>query len=250
MKILKIRRLLIAPMFVGLVATYATSSAQAQSQNDAPVPRIVVSGTADVLLAPSKASWLVEIKTTAPTAAAASGDDARLTKLVMEALLNANLAHNEVVGSRLTVGPKWLYDQSTQRQKRAGYEATNSIQIESTQLDKIGTFLDAALGAGATGVSNIEFSAAETASARQRALGDAVENARRDAEVMARAGGGTLGELLLLSTEETNASPGVSLEEIVVTGRERNDGSSSTEIVPKQIKVTARVIAQWQFKSK
>ena len=66
---------------------------------------------------------------------------------------------------------------------------------------------------------------------------------------MARAAGGTLGDLLLLSTERTNEAPGVDLEEIVVTGARRVREPVNTDVIPSQIKVTARVIARWRFVS-
>jgi hypothetical protein len=82
---------------------------------------------------------------------------------------------------------------------------------------------------------------------RRRALSQAVIAARTDADAMARAGGGALGDLLLLSTERTNEAPGVELEEIIVTGARRAREPVNTDVIPSQIKVSARVIARWRF---
>jgi hypothetical protein len=64
---------------------------------------------------------------------------------------------------------------------------------------------------------------------------------------MARAAGGALGDLLLLSTERTNEALGVDLEEVVVTGARRAREPVNTDVTPSQIIVFARVIARWKF---
>src|SRR5215469_12403017 len=102
------------------------------------------------------------------------------------------------------VAPRWNYDQATQRQKLAGYEATTIMQIETDRLERLGAYMDAGLGAGATGVSMVSFSAKNSDEARRRALVQAVSQARTDAETVARAGGGSLGPLLLLTTAPQN----------------------------------------------
>jgi uncharacterized protein YggE len=108
--------------------------------------------------------------------------------------------------------------------------------------------LDAALSAGATDVSDVNFAAKDIDEARRRALGQAVAAARADAEAMARAGGGALGDLLLLTTEKINDSSGGDLDEVIVTGTRRSRQSPvNTEVLPSDIKVSARIIARWKF---
>src|SRR5262249_6268938 len=153
------------------------------------------------------------------------------------ALRNAHLSGEEIKGSRLVVSPRWDYE--SHRPKRIGYQAVNTIDIETTNLSQLGAVIDAALSAGATDVSEITFLSKKTDEARRRALGQAVGSARADAEAMARAGGGALGDLLLVSTERTNEAPGVELQEVVVTAGRR--AAVPTDVAPSQIKVTARV---------
>jgi uncharacterized protein YggE len=157
------------------------------------------------------------------------------------------LKHEEITGSHLGVRPRWEYDDKGRHPKRSAFEANNTIQIVTDNLTQIGNYIDAALSAGATDASEITFSAKDIDEARRRALGQAVVAARNDAEAMARTAGGTLGDLLLLSTERSNEAPGVDLEEIVVTGARRAREPVNTDVIPSQIKVTARVIARWRF---
>lgn len=219
----------------------------AQSVGSATPSLIVAAGTADVLIPPTTASFSIGIHTTGPSATAVSADNARLSKSVMEALLAAGVKREELIGSRLNVGPRWTWDDVVRQQKRAGYEATNTLKVETDQLDRIGVYLDAALNAGATDLPDISFSSRNSDVARHQALSAAVANARADAEAMAKAGGGGLGELLLLSTEPTNMQPGVSVEEITVTGGRRTREPVATAVMPSQIRITAKITARWKF---
>ncbi len=207
-------------------------------------PEIVVSGTAGITVAPAKASFTIEIKTSAANAGVASAENARLSRLVIDGLHSANIRSGEVASSQLSVGPLWSYDESSRRQKRTAYQANNSIQIQTEQLDKVAPYIDAALSAGASAVTEVAYSEKDPAAVRREALGEAVAAARRDAEAMAQAGGGRLGELESLSTEPGDQMPAESMSRMF-----KRSVPESTEVVAPQITVTARVLARWRFLS-
>ena len=64
---------------------------------------------------------------------------------------------------------------------RNGFQANNSITVRLTQLDRIGTLIDAALAKGATNVGELTFEASNTADARRAALADAATQAKTEA---------------------------------------------------------------------
>lgn len=225
----------------------ATRNTIAQQATQIPAAQIVVSGAAEVLVPPTKASFSIGVLTLAQSAAAAAEDNARISKAVLEALQRVGLKHDEVTGAQLGVRPRWEYDDKGRHPKRSAFEATNTIQIATQSLSQLGIFIDAALSAGATDASDIEFSAKNVDEARGQALAQAVAAARTDAETMARAGGGTVGDLLLLSTESANEASGVEFAEVAVTGSRRAREPVSTDVIPNQIKVSARVFARWRF---
>lgn len=244
---------LLAALSVALV-TGSGSEAAAAAPADTVDPRsavamqqIAATGTAEVRVPPSQASFSIGVITEASTAAQASAENARIYQAVDRALREARLEPREVVGSGLTVSPRWVYDEATRRQRRAGFEASHTIDIETRRLDRLGAYVDAALGAGASSVSSIDFSVENPAAARHQALEEAVENARGDAEAMARAAGGRLGELLLVSTEQPGFVPGVSFQEVTMTGSRRLPEAAGTSIAPSEIRVAANVTVRWAF---
>ncbi len=96
-------------------------------------------------------------------------------------------------------------------------------------------------------MSQIDFSAENPAAARHQALADAIQTARGDAQAMARAAGGSLGELLQLTTEQPGMMPGVTFEPLTVTAARRAPEPVETTVVPSEIRVTAHVVARWKF---
>jgi uncharacterized protein YggE len=79
--------------------------------------------------------------------------------------------------------------------------------------------------------------------AEAAALGDAVADARRQAEVMAAAAGGRLGDLVDLGTQAPQYRP---FAEDVVAYRMAAQ-AAPTPVSPGTVTVTASVTARWRF---
>ena len=71
----------------------------------------------------------------------------------------------------------------------------------------MGRVIDAALAKGANEISSLQFFSSKADSARSVALAAAVADAKAQAEVMARAAGGSLGQLLELNTSSVPIRP-------------------------------------------
>src|SRR6185312_3797945 len=88
-----------------------------------------------------------------------------------------------------------------------GYIVTNTVRADVRRLDDVAKVIDAALAKGANEISSLEFYSSKSDSARRAALGTAVANARQDAEALARAAGGSLGQIVEISTGELPVRP-------------------------------------------
>lgn len=219
---------------------FAAAQASAQA-TPTPRPAILVSGHGEVLIAPDEASLQISVETQAATAAAAGADNARRYAAVHTALLSAGVAAGDLTGGGYEVQPVWQYVNGIQT--RNGYRAVNSVRLHVTQLDKLGNLIDAALAAGATNVSDPEYETKQQSQARQQALTLAVANARADAEVLAKAAGGTLGALEELSTQTPGIEPGTQM--LTLTAQKR--ANVPTEISSAQLQISAEVNARWAF---
>ena len=137
--------------------------------------------------------------------------------------------------------PTVSYSVDTQydRGRPNGYQATSTLQ-ERTSLGRVGPVIDAALGAGATNISRLSFESTKREAARLEALTRAVERARREAEAIARASGGRLGNLLSATTTGAVAFAGPEMRAVM-----RQD--VATPITAPPLEVTATVTVHWAF---
>jgi uncharacterized protein YggE len=87
------------------------------------------------------------------------------------------------------------------------YVATNMVTVVTRNLDQVGRLIDLGLGAGANNINSLYYDLTDRTSAESGALADAVADAKRQAEVMAQAAGGRLGDLVELGTQQPQYRP-------------------------------------------
>ena len=138
--------------------------------------------------------------------------------------------------------PSRSFTVSTNRQgTRTGepdYRADASLQLTTSALDSLGIFIGAAISAGATDISNVRFDTSERPRLREEALKLAVASARREAEIVSEANGGTLGKLMHMTTIQETFVRNVYVEyERPLIQRDVISQSSLT--------IEARVEARW-----
>jgi len=159
---------------------------------------INATGTGEVQVVPDRATLQLAVETRAPTAAAAGQENARRQQQVIDAVRKLGISAADISTSGYTVYPEQSYEGKQPRV--VGYVARNTVRVEIQRIDRVGLVIDAALSAGSNVVSSLRFTSSRFDQARRNALGLAVEQARADAEAMARAGGGTLGTLSEVSS--------------------------------------------------
>ena len=82
-----------------------------------------------------------------------------------------------------------MYEYTGEEEQIAAYNANSTLAIKVTDMDSVGTLIDAAFAAGANTLNGISFSASDTEEAKAESLRKAVADARRKAEVLAEAAG-------------------------------------------------------------
>ncbi|HTV78915.1 MAG TPA: SIMPL domain-containing protein [Steroidobacteraceae bacterium] len=206
------------------------------------VPRIMVSDTGEATAPAARATLTIGIDVPGSTAAAAEAESARVSAAVIAALHRAGLPPSDLQSTHVSINPQWVYDERTRQQQRTGFRADSTVRVSTAGLDRLGAWVDAALGAGATTVSDPAFAPADEAALRHQALEQAVRSARGDAEVVARAAGGSLGALLQIDSGQGVVRP----MSVAVTAALRSP-ATPTHIVPDEIHVTATVTGVWRY---
>lgn len=185
-------------LFAVMLAAPLPAMAQAPQ---APPPRTLsINANATVERAPDQATLLLAVESEAGNAQQAATANATKMDRLMAALRQLNIPAAKIRTVSYQLQPQYAQDRGEQP-RIASYRAMNQVQVVLDAVDRVGPTIDAALNAGANRIAGLSFGMKDPQSARLEALSKAVEKARAEAEVIARAAGQTLGEPLSISTD-------------------------------------------------
>lgn len=185
----------------------AAIPAQAQQSQSPPERRVVVIGEGSVSVAPDFARIRAGVITRAKTAKEATDANSKAMAAITAMLLSAGVEQKDIQTSRFSVQPIYVSQQSSTEQKLSGFSVFNQINVTIRQIDKAGEILDRLVATGATDVGNVEFLHSETSKALDQAREAAVADARRKAELYARAADLTLGGVTWITEDSGYAPP-------------------------------------------
>jgi len=182
---------------VFLIAVLLSVPALAETPADFP-PAISVTGEAQISVAPDVAFVDAGVATDAKTAREASeANSAAMTK-VFAALKAANIDARDIQTSRLSLQPQYAPNRSGPSPV-VGYRASNRVTVRIHDVSKVAGVIDTLVGAGANDIGNVAFEVSQASKLLDDARAQAVVDARRKAEIYARAAGVTLGAALSIS---------------------------------------------------
>ncbi|NTW70252.1 MAG: SIMPL domain-containing protein [Chlorobiaceae bacterium] len=228
---------IVAAILLVLQSVFSFSAQAEESQ-------VVVSASGVVSVKPDVADFIVEIKSDAKSADKAAADTAEKYQAVQSALRQAGVASGDAVTAGFTVSPKWEWQQSTAKNVLNGYSARHSIKVKVRSLGSIGKVIDAVVQSGGDEVQNIAFSSSRYDSLRHEALSIAVGNARRDGEIMARAAGGRLGQLIEVSVGQPSYRERPYMEAVAMKAA---PSPASTELAPADQEISVTINSRWRF---
>ena len=178
---------------------------------DAPTARaadrlVTVTGEATVGAAPDTAVIRVGVNSTAKTAREASDANSKQMTAVLAAIKDAGIAGRDVQTSRLSLQPQ--YDSSRPGiSKLVGFQANNQVTINIRDIGKLPAIIDQAIAAGANEMSGLEFVVSQQSKLLDQARDEAIADARRKAELYAKAAGAKLGAVISISEEGSSPQP-------------------------------------------
>ena len=201
------RRCLPAMNAVAAAVVLTIIPAQAQQPQSPAEARVVVIGEGSASVPPDYATIRSGVTTRAKTAKEAADSNAKLMAAVTAALLEAGIAQKDIKTTRFSIQPVYVAPEPRTEPKLTGYSVSNQVNVTIRELPKIGDILDRLVTAGATDVGNIAFSLSDSAAVLDRAREAAVADARRKAELYARAFGLTLGRVAWITEDAGYAPP-------------------------------------------
>jgi uncharacterized protein YggE len=180
--------LLIAAALLAAAAISGVAQPKLGRSAGTPAKTITVSGNGTVTAVPDRASFSFTIDTRAANAAGTLARNADAAAAVVAAVKNAGIAATDIQTSQVSLSPQTSQNGTS----IIGYAASTSIVVKTT-IDKAGSIIDAAVGAGADGVSGPNLSRSDEDALYREALKNAVADAGDKAKAIASAAGLTLG---------------------------------------------------------
>lgn len=186
------------PIAAALGLTIATlTSSMAHADNDE-IPSITISASGEISVAPDMAVISTQVVSPGASAPEALAANSKAMKKVIDEIKSAGIEAKDIKTSGFSIYPR--YDNSQQRQNKApkivGYDVRNGVTVNVRDLDKLGDLLNTVVESGANQIGGISFQVSDPESKMDEARKNAIENARKKAEVYAAAAGVKLGDVL------------------------------------------------------
>jgi uncharacterized protein YggE len=189
-------------VLAALVAANASAFAQA-----VPPPTISVTGEAEVSVAPDQAQIDGGVSSEAKTAREASDATNKAMAAILPALKAAGIAEADIQTSRLSLYPQSSQVRPNGPMQITGYRASNRVTIRIRDVTRVASTLDALVSAGANEIGGINFIVSQASKALDEARVRALEDARRKAEIYAKAASVRLGTPTSISEEGPGGGP-------------------------------------------
>ena len=203
-------------------------------------PSVRAQGHATVSAKPDQVRIDIGVVSQGKTAQAAAAANATLFAEVMAALKKVVGTTGEIQTVGYAVNPDYKYPREGGTPTIAGYTATNTVRVTTSKVDQAGEIIDAAGSKGANTMRGIHFGVKDERALRGRALREATQNARANAEAMA-AGLGL--KLVRVHRIEDAGAPVVRpmQMEMMQARAMAADAAPPTPVAPGEIEVEARV---------
>lgn len=210
------------------------------TEGAAPLYTVTTNGTGKTVAAPDTAEMYFGAAVQSEDAKDALSRANDVATAITAAVKDAGVAPEDIQTANVSVYPEQSYDGP--EPVITGYRASIQVRVKVRDIERIGEVIGAASDAGANEIGGPSFMLDEDDEATNEAIELAIEDARSRAEVMARAAGKQLGEII--SVSETGASAPFYRGAVA----ESMDAASAVAIEPGQLDISTTVTVVFELK--
>lgn len=215
---------------------------------DAP-PTLAATGTGMESAAPDMAVVTLGVLSRAGTAREALDENNAEMDKVVQMVRGQAVADKDISTTGFSINP--VYSRPSQvrsedqpvEPKVVAYEVTNQIRIIVRDIDKTGTVIDSAVTAGANQAGSINFDIQDRQALVDKAIAEAIAEARRKAGLMAEAAGVRLVRVLNISANEGGGGPVFRLET-------RAAAAPAVPVMGGELSISANAQISWEIAPK
>ncbi len=208
-------------------------------------PVVTLTVTQSVEGAPDIANVGTGVQTRAQTAQAAMQDNATKTTALIAALTKAGIAKADIQTSGINLNAQYDYsnrDGQPSGPRFIGYEASNQLSVKLRDIKKVGNLLDTMVAAGATNINGPSFSIENPAPMLVQARGQAMKDAKAQADFYAQAAGYRSARLVSISEGNSGGNPPMPM---MAVARFKADAAPVTPVEPGQVSASVTLTVQY-----
>jgi uncharacterized protein YggE len=228
-------RLPLAIVVAGIIALAAMPA-----KADVTPPTISVTGEATISAPPDLAQIEAGVTNEAKTAREASSANNDAMGKVLLALRSVGISDKDYQTSQVSLQPQYANQNRSGPNALTGYRATNRVTIKLHDILKIARAIDAVTAAGANDIGGISFTVSNASKLLDDARAQAIADARRKAEIYAKAAGVALGAPVSISEEGTPVP--------VMYRRAAAPMAAGVPIAPGEDTLRVTVAISWEIK--
>lgn len=196
---------------------------------------ISVSAQGEASVAPDLALVSFAVSGSGKQLAPARDDVNQRSSSVLAKLRELGIKDPDLNAPDVDIHPEYDYRKG---QRLIGYRVVRRMTAKVRALDELGAVLDGLVTAGANEVGGAQMSASDPSAAEHEALRAAVAAARAKAQVLAEAGGVTLGPVARIEEEAGRAAPMPRMQMLAAAGAVAD---APTEVAAGDLTVTRHI---------
>ena len=234
------------PWIAVLLVASMLASAGVATAAEAPLRLVSVTGSGEVKAQPDMAYVTLGVEARRPTLAEARAEVNATVERLLALTRELKIEPKFVDSTRLQVQPDYRWDEKSSSQVLLGYVVSRQVDVELHDLDRLGTLLERSVSAGVNQVGGVRLDSSRRKELERAALTQAVDDARLNADALARAAGAKLGTVQSLSTTGTMPVPMYAERAMSVAAAPMADAAEKS-YQSSEMKFTASVSAQFEL---
>lgn len=237
---MNVKTVLALGLALGALALSGCTTKVVTTEGAAPLHTVTAGGEGKAVSAPDMAEMYFGTTVVAQDAKAALGQANETAKKIADAVKSAGVDSKDIQTANVSVWPEQNYEGD--KATITGYRASIQVRVKIRDIDEIGTVIGAASDAGANEIGGPSFMLDDDDAVRAEAIELAIADARARAEVMAKAAGKSLGEII--SVSETGSSAPI----YYGARTEALDAAAAVAVEPGQLDIMASVTVVFELK--
>jgi uncharacterized protein len=200
------KKMILLVLSLMLAAGVLSACQPVPAANSAQIRSLSANGQGQVFLTPDIAYIFIGVHSQNQNVSDALKDNNGKAQAIADALKNQGIDPKDIQTSSFNVFPQQQYGPQGETTGELTYVVDNTVNVTVRDLTKLGQLLDTVIGSGANSINGIQFDVKDKQQALVQARQLAIDNAKKQADEIAKASGVQLGAVTNVSVS-SNPTP-------------------------------------------